>query len=37
MQRTAAMGTPLPLFLAGKVHIDGAQKAKKADSLKKFC
>jgi len=37
MQRTAAIGTTLLPFLLGKVHIEGAQKAKKADSLKKFC
>jgi len=37
MQRTAAIGTTLLPFLSGKIHIDGAQKAKKAASLKKFC
>lgn len=37
MQRTATMGAPLFPLVSGKVRIDGAQKAKKAASLKKFC
>jgi hypothetical protein len=31
------MGTALVPDLPGKVHIDGAQKAKKTDSSKQFC